>query len=528
METLQTPQPISLMNISFLGMELQIAAELFFIRHREEWGIEVTPGTLASCEYAAIGNFANGCFISFLDILGMPLAGKTFYFHAPTRSAQPYNGAIGLQEPGTAAGTGYFYITGSFLEPPGQWTMYMLKVDINGTILWSALHQLGNVSTSLRPLHMTVSPYTGPGSPELVVVGQANNGSSTNNDAFFMRVDGNTGNVLNFNIYNTVGSPAADVLLSVSPALSISSLGSPGYIVGGYSGLYNHPGVQQWAAIVDQTGSSFGWNTVLTTAATPNGGIIFRILERLNTSGSYEYYATAGGGGSMVVVKIDDFGGIPPGSSEYHYSNAAGNVFAIDLTLTNNTPNVGIQVYGNDWSNHYLVQSCFNGVSGCIDSETQTAWTLASPGPGNIILNASLISQFSSMVVCPNFFITASAIQVVPAHCGPFWTIPSGGSNARTTSVGKASSQKLSIFPNPIDASHSILNIQGIGFSEVKSLSITDALGKEIHLSISDQQLSDNSLQLQLNKTKLASGLYIMKISTRDAREFRELIYINP
>ncbi len=75
-----------------------------------------------------------------------------------------------------------------------------------------------------------------------------------------------------------------------------------------------------------------------------------------------------------------------------------------------------------------------------------------------------------------------------------------------TVGFNESVKQTLNIFPNP---SNKIIYLEGIDFSNSKTVVITDMLGKEIKLSIT--QIQNNKAQLDISS--LTEGIYLLQIN---------------
>jgi hypothetical protein len=151
---------------------------------------------------------------------------------------------------------------------------------------------------------------------------------------------------------------------------------------------------------IDPTGTIIDFSTAIdyTSGGTREYG--FDIIERLNTTGTYEYYI--GGyvdngvwGAEDALVNKLDFMGMPfPGGSQFTYGGG-GNERALQLDQYNNygPNNDGLSAYGiTDGSfpllgatDFYLVKAYFNGVQTptCNYDIQSPPWTQA-PGISNM------------------------------------------------------------------------------------------------------------------------------------------------
>ena len=256
-----------------------------------------------------------------------------------------------------------------------------MKVDTTGQVIWSHFYSSGHDLISpnvinggiLNPAGIIESPING----DIVIAGRVVGSASLGRgiDGFFLDLDPSTGNANNFNWLGDASPGACDFFTAITPALSPT--GGQGYILGGYSDAnYTTPANSggAWLVKVKPSGNII-WDKEYTSFIDSINGGMVGVVERLNTFGHYEYYALGNVSGASVhgafVYKLDD-SGTPyavsnGGIDEYYYGTAASSPFnpiAIDYNQATGSDD-GLHLFIDNNSNHYLLESYFNGITGC-------------------------------------------------------------------------------------------------------------------------------------------------------------------
>jgi hypothetical protein len=438
--------------------------------------------------YALVGSYDFGCFFSTLSSIGNTITTVFYPF--------PYaHGAVN-QKPHIVEGStpGNFFIAGRF-----DTSMYVMKVNLTGGVIWSKFYHAGG--PDFEPRDMIISGNNG----DLVIVGHLSPDPQFGrvSDGFFISLNPATGGVNAFKDYS--GSPC-NWFNSVENAYCTD--GGVGYILGGYT----DPSLTMFGGALmtklDLSGNII-WNTVI-TGGTPSNGTrdIMGVVERLNTSSSYEYYGLAqtydqtNGFNDMAVFKLDNAGNPASGVNEYHYSATSISQFtAVNLSYKNNiTPNsdVGLHVYASNSQNHFLLESYFNGITGC-SNESFTNIFYTETGPTDI---NPWIGTYGSLSPCADFDMFKNTnIYTVNTICSN--NSVSGGSNLRPI-TGMSSFSKTSeqgIYPNPGSGKYTV---EAVGNS---NLTIYNFLGEKVF----QKELISGSNQINIEN--LENGLYTVSIS---------------
>jgi len=495
--------------------------------------LEVNYPTTQS--YAVAAAFDDGVLFSFLKNTGVPNSvGQQFFQFPPqiTAASKP------LIARSTNSPT-QFFIAGAYLLN-GTWFMYVMHVTQSGGIAWNKLYTLGS-NSEVIPRAIMVSPYAAISNPELVVIGQCNNNNALNEQGFFARLDDNTGgNVLQFDTYGS-NTPANEQFWSLAKSNMPGAM--QGYAIGGYCNVNPTFGTT-WMVKVDPNGNIIWSSLIQPSMAFPAKFV--GVVERFSTTyGQYEYYGAAEGNNGMTVIKIDAASGNlfnQPGNplNEFIYNdNSGGQSIAAAITSINNGGlNDGIHVYGTNNSvpgmgDQFLVRACFNGAagnSGCSATNIHVS-TLPSafriPGPTQIVPQTVGINN--GPVSCTNFgFTSVNALVTVnnPCDATALPTAPVVGDQSRpqlTTGISEPGNTTagLSVSPNPVSDKLSI-NFTATEDARV-TITLTNQLGQVVMQPLTTT--GGNSLELDLDKMNLKSGIYFVGISINGLSSTRKIVY---
>jgi hypothetical protein len=387
--------------------------------------------------YAVAGAYSEGCFISFLAPDGS--VNNTIAFPFPATALTANRPTI-VQDLNTLD----IYMCGSYNSD-----MYVIKLSSGGTVTWSAFYNGGN-GIVMEPRDMIISSHNG----QLIIVGHMSPdfltyGSAS--DAFFLALNPASGNVINFRNYTSTPCNWFNSVKNANCPLA----GGIGYVVGGFTDYTNGTGPSLMMKL-SPTGSIL-WNTLI-SPGTP-GIVAFEIMgvvERVKPSGQYEYYGVAetndlaSGFSEITVYKLDAFGNPAAGINEYHYtSTSSWQPAPINLSFQNAGPgaDVGLHVMADDLvSGHFLLESYFNGVTGCTN-DNLTNILSTEPGPNMVIMP---ISKFGSLSICNKINITQVVAGTPPNVLCSFMSV-AGGSNLRLlpAETEQAPIAEAQIYPNP-------------------------------------------------------------------------------
>jgi hypothetical protein len=319
---------------------------------------------------AALNGSQSGSFLVFATLDQTGNLVNTAYFDFPSNT-------VHIKKPCIVESStpGSYYICGAYHTTTGK-EMYVLKVNINGTIIWSRNYISG---LALEPNAIIESPFN---SNELVIVGRNDVDVyqspflSRSDDGFFLKLSTSNGNIQLFNVYGEdFIAHEHQWFNSIAPAFSTHG-GSSGFVIGGYSDeLSNSPGIQgTWVLKVDPNGGII-WNTLINNQSGMIGyGEGTGVFERFNAN-NYTYFCATSLNNGLRAYKLDNTGALfSTGNNLFEYNaaspiNSWGINYPVQLTQINNSPpDDGFQLFGTDGSNNqdnYFVKAYFDGNSGC-------------------------------------------------------------------------------------------------------------------------------------------------------------------
>lgn len=263
------------------------------------------------------------------------------------------------------------------------------------------------------------NPYT---SSEIIVVG------SSSNDGLFMKINATTGASISATLYNiTSFQELVSIKTSANPLVTTNDA----FIV---SGNLNSGSADVWTMLVNQAGT-VTWST---NHDSNNSGVQNtnnEIMERYNTSGTYEYYAVGSiwqtsTDNDVQVLKLDNNGQLVTGG-EFWYGAAGTQEAGMSIGFSNTG---GFTVSGHAsnaafTNDQLLINAYFNGFTACnYTTNTFTSGTNTPSTPTCTIKDNSSPSDYT---------LTYSS-NTVSNNNICFATSVGGGSNARSAHIPKA------------------------------------------------------------------------------------------
>lgn len=455
--------------------------------------------------YVIAGAYNNGCYFIGLNQWGGVVATKLYPFpqNISLSSSQVSKPVLVQDEKSTD-----FYIAGS-----AAGKMYVNRVTISGNLVWSNSYNCGG---DAQPNAITM--YNN-GTSRVLIAGKVEVGPN-DNDAILLDIDGATGNV---NTALTFGQPQQNEVFNTVLATTTVMPGSSMDIILG--GVYQSPGQssESWIVRLDPS-LNMQWSNLMQPASGTNFGIV-DMIERVNTSGSAEYYALVYSPGGMLVLKLDNMCS-PSGLSatqtgnEFLYNLAGStNSRPAAITKVNGPPasmGAGIQVYGTannitTAATAHMVQAYFNGETNC----NKTFYVQNSPIPAGVNITMQPIAIGSGLNACSTFtalvFYTGGAINF---PCTGFMT---SGDNARTIATAVAEIDKQSVnfgvSPNPVSTAATITFDAQEG--QNAEIAITDISGRVLEtVSISCNYSGTFEHRIDVAQMQLASGVYFADLKT--------------
>jgi hypothetical protein len=507
--------------------------------------IETNPGTAGGANYAIAVGHSQGIFFATLGAGGNVLT--QLYWNFPVGSFNNRNPSI--RE--SVANPGQYYICGNSIDVCGGTilgTAYVMKVTAAGAVIWANTY--GGQMPYMEPRDLIESPYN---PNELVVVGRADvTPVATAADAFFMKLNANTGAMLFLNHYNW-NLASNDWFSSIEIANSPGPMGNQqGYVLGGraYGNMGPMPSSTnarylQMITKLDQFGG-VAWSTLIKPFASVfnqlSGEEINRVQERFNAyTGTWEYYGVGranyrtGAGGAiipnrnLVVYKLDNFGQNTLVPNEFHYFWLGGNApsspaFASpytfsDLTVIGNGfgADDGFQAYGTtlNSANHYMVKAYYNGVSGCFERILQIDSVFR-----GVSLIGNIVIPHVPTYTCAGFIAWTPTPR--PINYGCYAPVVGGGSNLRMSATGTATingqNGSANVYPNPVSR---VATITVPGKAEI---AIYNNLGQLVYESTATNP-NGSELNVDFNALGLKAGFYSVEINTDQEISNYKIVY---
>lgn len=448
--------------------------------------------------------YAPDLFTAVVDPNGNPIVAMRWQLCSPNNGTDIYPSLSACLDPNNP---NIVYITGAsnVISPTPYFTPFAMALNLStNTLIWSGFYDVPKSgSQGLFPTDIIFSPYSVSGNYELMIVGTSYDFGTSQ---FTYLIDAATGNTIGLiNLFNGEETTFFDAV-AVAPG---SGGGQSGFIISGTCMVNGR--MYTVATKVDPSGSTVLWtNYYVHTSG--DYSIWTDVVERMNTSGNWEYYISANlvsglfGGGDVTVYKIDDNGIC---QDEFTYGTA--NVEqALEISKFDQTSADGISVYGSLFNGSQwdalLIKAYFNGVSGCNEN-----------------LNRSDTYKYDWRViqedikldghVCGNQLILHALGWIPDAPICPVQPSVPGGSNARVIEQTTATVTSANIYPNPVSASKPMLNVilNASSAGEVR-FTLTDMLGREVAVQTSIAAAGEAQYSLVL-PSDLPAGIYNVRIS---------------
>ncbi len=454
--------------------------------------IETNAGAMGQW-YALASVFDDGVIFSTLNSSGNPIATSLYKFPRP---ANDLNQPTLIEDPNFA---GQFYICGKYDS-----TMFVIKTNLNGTVLWSHYYNAGG--GMIEPRDMIISAHNN----NLIIVGHVTPAAQFNtaSDCFFLELDPLNGNINKFVDYTNT---PCNWFNSVKNSYYMGN--GAGYVVGGYSDYFQNSG-SALAMKLDLNGGII-WNTLI-DGAMPGvfTNEILDITERLNSLNNYEYYAVARSviisqqSDIISVFKLDNTGMPVSGNSAFNYSGPVGLPLTGKKIDFQNTPGLdqGLHVYASNGNSFYLLASYFNGYTGCNENFNSP---ITESGPQDTY---PWIAKYGSFSQCPNQLLIPYQMNYTPNLICSNSSI-SSGSNQKVTGMDELNAlPNLNVFPNP---SHGEYNFEANSSGTMK---IVNALGEIMYVRAFEPG------QIKINIETLPSGIYTLLLKDNSGSNSTKII----
>jgi len=470
------------------------------------------PGQHAA-KYALAGAYSEACFFALIDHAGNCIFSTSYKF--PSRSCTLVTQPKIIECSNTP---GEYIICGGFNR-----TMYALRIDASGTILWSNLYPIEG-----EPRDMIAAAYGPNKDNEFIVVGKTwIDEINTAIDGFVMKLDQQNGSVIlsrrlaiwpyNFGL-NNLGNQYFNAIEVVKK----EGLQPYGYMLGGYT--------ESFSNVVYGSGLLYRVDSVLTmqnaeiytSPFDSLGGEIVDIMRRQriitnNPNFLNHYYLLMKTDSGVTVIKRDNFSGWNNPGQGYHYKNSGKILQACKLGMINDmsSPYGGLQIYntfygasGSTLPAPHLLTTYFTGHTAC-NSFTNVP-LYSQPATMHFI---DPIVPFGGLVRCPSFMITAKEDPGSVSICGPLPSIL-GGDNSRTvnspTLLKPEGTVYTRVFPNPAK-NKTMVEYDLHEYSKIK-LELYNMLGQWV-CNIEEDQKEAGTYQTEVNLSALGleKGVYFVK-----------------
>ncbi len=456
--------------------------------------IEINPGGNGEW-YALASAFDDGVIFSTLKSTGVPVATSLYKFSAPAGQLNKPT----IIESSTTPGD--FYICGKY-----DTVMYVIKTAIGGGVYWSHYYHAGG--GMIEPRDMIISVHNN----NLIVVGHVTPDPQYGraSDGFLLDLDPATGNVNNFVDYS---STPCNWFNSIKN--SNYNGNGMGYIVGGYT----DPFINAGGALVMKLDVNGGiiWNTLLQgNVAGAFTNEVLDVAERQNTMFNYEYYATARSINlsspqydNISVFKLDFNGAPAAGPNEFFYAGTSSLPLTgvkIDYQNPATGFDQGVHIYANNGNNFYLIESYFNGYTGCNEFFSQS---ITETGPIDI---NPWIGKYGSFTQCSGQSLVDWDVQYTPTIiCSNNSVV--GGNNQKTTGLSEAGQEsRVKAYPNPSNGQYFIEN------DSQAHVKVVNTLGQVVF----EKNLQEGQNQIDIGK--FPSGIYTLWLKDASGCSSQQLI----
>jgi hypothetical protein len=285
---------------------------------------------------------------------------------------------------------GDLYILGTLNETAGGYSrIFVLRINQSGALVWSRIYRLDYTlaTSSDIPNDIVESSKKRNGVFEVVVVGETYQTPGSTSDAFLLRIDRASGNMINpIQFYGTSTTNEGFTCIKTAANTLIDPIGA-GYVIGGFQQGATSA-LDFWFVAMNQAGT-VSWNNTFdynSGTGSVNNDYCKDLIERKNGL-AYEYYLAGNtnngifGSDDMMVIHTDQNGNaLPAGQFTYGTPNMQSCV-RIDEDKTAGSP--GIAMYGSSYRmpqpppplgnvDAWIVKASFSGITGC-DSNVRNA-----------------------------------------------------------------------------------------------------------------------------------------------------------
>ncbi|MCU0433681.1 MAG: T9SS type A sorting domain-containing protein [Bacteroidia bacterium] len=431
--------------------------------------------------------------------------------------SQGFNNAYATSACLSAYNTAEMFVTGYILAPS--------FIDVRpfiicynwqtNTTIWSQTYDVDPSQVDANmPTDIICSPYN----TELMIIG--NHTRNTVRNGFMFKADPANGSFIPVTLWSGVtdrvvfyDNRGVDTFESITTGSS-SSGGAQGFVIAGNSDFQqNYPQPLPWLLKIDPDGNVLWTNELIYR----NGSAgVTDVEERLNTSGTYEYYLSGNaaigytsGDQDFLGFKCDDAGNV---LFEFTYNNP-GFQNCVAVGLVQNTATDGLALYGSDVSamlsgfpgDLFMVKAYFDGAVACNESifpSGSNPWFTAHWVAGGL--------QTGAMISFPLTITNLGPFGDYPYCSAPFIA---GASNAREAATQQNTADApLALSPNPLNKDARAFQLQ-TEYSETTELLIEiHAADGRIVERITHQAAAGKQQQAIGLREALATGVYLVRV----------------
>lgn len=410
-----------------------------------------------------------------------------------------------------------FYVVGTTWNSTAA-DAFVLKINSSGTYLWDQTYDIAaNQDAAMDMVEDPLNPGMG------VVVGNTGNGGLSDAMLFYIDLNGGPLPSPNALLYGTGVSDDRfnRIKNAVSPA--------PGFIIAGVTTSRGPSsiGVEvPWLINIDGATLGINWSNIYIMNSMSNtSGNLYDVIERLNTSGQYEYYAVgmieenSPTDYNMLLMKVNSGGFWSPGR-QVNYGTADVQMgFRIDMN-NSGTAN-GVSLYGVSHSQTianlgskeqlYIVKAYFNGESGC-QEDIRDPMSSAGPGfmgmaniftasvffPTSDLIDVSIVSPISDNEECYNRTLRFGNNNLVAQTENPPADVDDHTLKV-TTNVAATGLMSVNILQQTTEA-------------QAVTVKIYDLLGQVFYSAQTELQNGNNALPPSGILSHMSTGMYRLEI----------------
>lgn len=463
--------------------------------------------------FAVAGAYSEACFFALFDISGNCVFSTSYKF--PARSVSNVTQPKIIECTNTP---GEYILCGSFNR-----TMYALRVDANGNVMWSHFYPIQG-----EPRDMIPAAYGPNKDNEFLVVGKTYvNEVNTGSDGIIMMLDQQNGSViktLRISIWPYNYSPPSILGNQHFNAIEVvRKFGAQqcGYMIGGYTDSFSS--VYHGSGLIYRVDSLLNIQNIEihTSPLDTLGAEVVDIMARKaivpNGPGThFRYYLLMKSDSGITVINRGNALNVANLGFNYNYKIPGRVLHGCKLGMINdmNSPYGGLQIYntyygssGNTQASHHLITAYFNGITACNSFTNQTLYT----NPASSAIYDTIV-PYGSLSRCPSFMITNKEDPGSVVMCGPLDSI-AGGYNGRMFQAQKPLQPEGTIstqlYPNPAKTNCTIA--YAIHQNSRVKLELYNMLGQWVYtIENTQKEAGTYQTEIKLSELGLEKGMYFV------------------